>query len=320
MAAIQHDQALMAASRIVEESLTGKAASPAVKTFFDEATFTASHVVHDPATLRAAIIDSVLDYDAASGTISRKSADNIIAYVRDAGFTVDWILETHAHADHLSAAPYLQQQLGGKIAIGKDISRVQQVFGKLFNAGPEFSLDGSQFDKLFDDGDSFSLGEIEATVLHVPGHTPADLAYVIGDAVFPGDTIFMPDFGTARADFPGGDAHQLYHSIRRLLALPPKTRLFLCHDYKAPNRDVYTWETTVAQEREHNVHAHDGVSESDFVAMRTARDKTLGMPNLIMPSIQVNMRAGHLPEPEANGKRYLKIPIEGAEPVGSHKS
>ena len=225
-------------------------------------------------------------------------------------WTVDWLLETHAHADHLSAAPWLQQKLGGKLAIGREITQVQEVFGKIFNEGTEFERDGSQFDRLFDDGDTFTIGEIEVVALHVPGHTPADLAYVAGDAVFTGDTLFMPDYGTARADFPGGDARQLYRSIRRLLSLPAEARLFLCHDYKAPGRDAYVWETTIGAERTANVHVHDGVDEEAFVAMRTTRDATLNMPKLIMPSVQVNMRGGRPPEPEGNGTRYLKIPLD----------
>ncbi len=282
----------------------------AVEAFFDEPTNTASYVIHDPATGRAAIVDSVLDFDAASGRTSTASADAIIAFVREKGLTIDWLLETHAHADHLSAAPYIQRELGGKLAIGREIITVQNVFGKIFNFGTEFARDGSEFDRLFDDGDTFSVGSIPATVLHVPGHTPADMAYVIGDVVFTGDTLFMPDFGTARADFPGGDARQLYHSIRRLLALPAETRLFLCHDYKAPGRDTYAWETTVGAERAGNIHARDGVDEAAFVDMRTKRDATLAMPKLILPSVQVNMRAGHLPEPEENGRRYLKLPLD----------
>lgn len=304
------DTALENAAAQVEQTLSGTRPRPVVQGFFDEDTFTASYVVHDPATKRAAIVDSVLDYDPASSRTSFASAERIASYVRAQGLTVDWLLETHAHADHLSAAPWLQQELGGKIAIGSEIVRVQNVFGKLFNEGTAFERDGSQFDRLFVDGDTFMLGEIEARVLHVPGHTPADLAYVIGDAVFAGDTIFMPDYGTARADFPGGDARQLFRSIRRLLSLPGEARLFLCHDYKAPGRDVFVHETTIGAERKGNVHVHDGVSEDEFVAMRTARDSTLGMPRLILPSIQVNMRAGHLPEPEDNGTRYLKIPID----------
>lgn len=304
------DSPLEKASQIVTTALVGDAPRPMVKSFFDERTFTASHVVHDPVSNIAAIIDSVLDYDAASGRTAHHSAEAILAYVTEQGLTVEWLLETHAHADHLSAAPWLQARLGGKIAIGRDIMRVQETFGALFNAGSDFARDGSQFNHLFVDGERFKLGTLDAIVLHVPGHTPADLAYVIGDAAFPGDTIFMPDFGTARADFPGGDAPTLYRSIRRLLALPRATRLFLCHDYKAPGRDDYIWETSVGAQRDFNVHVHDGVDEAEFVAMRTARDKTLDMPNLILPSVQVNMRGGRFPEPEANGIRYLKIPLD----------
>lgn len=285
-------------------------ARPVVATFFDEATFTATHVVHDPASRRAAIIDPVLDFDQASGRTSHTSADRVIAHVAAEGLSVDWLLETHAHADHLSAAPYLQEKLGGRIVIGTAITTVQEVFGKVFNEGPAFARDGSQFDLLMDDGHAFSVGGIEAIALHVPGHTPACLAFVIGDAVFVGDTLFMPDYGTARADFPGGDARMLYRSIRRLMALPDETRVFLCHDYKAPDRTQFVWETTIGAQRTANVHVHDGVSEDDFVAMREARDATLGMPRLILPSIQVNMRAGHLPEPDSNGVRYLKLPVD----------
>jgi glyoxylase-like metal-dependent hydrolase (beta-lactamase superfamily II) len=283
---------------------------PTIQGFFDDATNTASYVVHDPATRRAAIIDSVLDYDAAAGRTATASADRIIEFITRHRLVVDWLLETHAHADHLSAAPYLQQRLGGKVAIGREIIRVQRDFGKLFNAGTEFARDGSEFDRLFDDGDQFSIGHIPAIALHVPGHTPADMAYVIGDAVFTGDTLFMPDYGTARADFPGGDARQLYGSIRRLLSLPDQTRLFLCHDYKAPGRNEYAWETTVGAERTGNVHVHEGVGEDEFVEMRTRRDASLAMPKLILPSIQVNMCAGHPPAPEDNGTRYLKIPLD----------
>jgi glyoxylase-like metal-dependent hydrolase (beta-lactamase superfamily II) len=250
-----------------------------------------------------------MDFDQAAGRTSFESAAAIIDYVHDQGLEVEWLLETHAHADHLSAAPYLQAQLAGRLAIGEHIRTVQQVFGKVFNEGTDFARDGSQFDQLFADGDSFSLGAIPAIALHVPGHTPADMAYVIGDAAFVGDTMFMPDYGTARADFPGGDAHQLYKSIRRLKALPDDTRIFLCHDYKAPGRDEFVWQTTIGAERETNVHVHDGVGEEAFVAMRNRRDATLDMPRLILPSVQVNMRAGHLPEPEANGTRYLKLPL-----------
>lgn len=289
--------------------IAGSPTSPTVKAFFHEPTFTASYVVHDPATHRAAIVDSVLDYDAAAARTSFETADAVIDYVREHELTVEWLLETHAHADHLSAAPYLQEKLGGKIAIGRSILTVQDVFGKIFNAGSEFARDGSQFDRLFDDGDRFQIGDLAVTVLHVPGHTPADLAYLVGDVAFVGDTLFMPDYGTARADFPGGDAHILYRSIRRLLSLPPETRLFLCHDYKAPGRDHFAWETTVGRQREANVHVHDGVDEETFVAMRQAKDKTLGMPKLILPSIQINMRAGELPPKADNGIRYLQIPL-----------
>jgi len=287
-----------------------KRPSVQVETFFDEPTFTASHVVYDPATCHAAIVDSVLNFDAASGRTSTRGADEIIAYVNHESLTIDWLLETHAHADHLSAAPYLQTKLGGKLAIGREITTVQNVFGKVFNFGTEFARDGSQFDHLFDDGETFAIGEIPAITLHVPGHTPADVAYVIGDAAFVGDTLFMPDYGTARADFPGGDARALYRSIRRLLALPDETRLFLCHDYKAPNRDAYAWETTVGAERNGNVHVHDGIGEDEFVDMRTHRDATLDLPHLILPSVQVNVRGGRLPPPEDNGARYLKLPLD----------
>lgn len=303
------DPHLQTAREQVERSLGGRTPTPVVKTFFDEPTFTATHVVHDPVTLKAAIVDSVLDFDQPSGRTSTASADSVVAYVDEEGLKVDWLLETHAHADHLSAAPYLQEQLGGRIAIGHEILTVQNVFGKVFNEGTAFARDGSQFDRLFEDGDTFRIGEVPVTVLHVPGHTPADLAYIVGDAAFVGDTMFMPDYGSARADFPGGDARRLYRSVRRLLQLPDRTRVFLCHDYKAPGRDRFVWETTILAERTGNVHVHDGVSEDDFVAMRSQRDATLGMPRLILPSIQVNMRAGHLPEPEANGTRYLKLPL-----------
>ncbi|WP_308515871.1 MBL fold metallo-hydrolase [Sphingomonas flavescens] len=303
------DPALRDANVLVERTITGVLPQPQVKTFFDEPTFTATHVVHDPMTRKAAVIDSVLDFDQPSGKIGFSSADALIAYVEESGLELEWILETHAHADHMSAAPYLQERLGGKIAIGADIIAVQGVFGKIFNEGSEFARDGSQFDLLLKDGDRLAIGELALVALHVPGHTPADMAYVIGDAAFVGDTIFMPDYGSARADFPGGDARQLYRSVRRLLSLPDETRVFLCHDYKAPNRDEYVWQTTVIAERAGNVHLHDGVSEDDFVRMRTERDATLSMPKLILPSLQVNINAGHLPEPESNGTRYLKLPI-----------
>ena len=300
-AALQEACALIAAAR---------PGSVPVKAFFDEDTFTVSYVVHDPVTARAAIIDSVLDYDPASGRTAHHAADAIIAYVQRHGLTVEWLLETHAHADHLSAAPYLQARLGGRLAIGAEIISVQKIFGKLFNAGTEFARDGSDFDRLFKDGCQFKIGTLPAMALHVPGHTPADLAYIIGDAVFTGDTLFMPDYGTARADFPGGDARHLYRSIRRLLSLPEQARLFLCHDYKEPGREDYRWETTVGAERAQNVHVHDGITEDEFTAMRQARDATLGMPRLLLPSVQVNMRGGHFPPPEDNGVRYLKIPLD----------
>ena len=282
---------------------------PVVKTFFDEPTFTATHVAYDPATRNAAIIDSVLDFDQPSGRTSFDSANAIIEYVGKERLTVQWFLETHAHADHLSAAPYLKQQLGGTLAIGCEIRTVQTVFAKIFNEGSRFARDGSQFDRLFTDGDSFAIGAIPAIALHVPGHTPADMAYVVGDAAFVGDTMFMPDYGTARADFPGGSARRLYQSIRRLMTLPDETRVFLCHDYKAPKRDEFAWETTIGAERTGNVHVHDGVTEDTFVDMRTKRDATLALPRLILPSIQVNMRGGRLPEPEDNGVSYLKLPL-----------
>jgi glyoxylase-like metal-dependent hydrolase (beta-lactamase superfamily II) len=297
----------VASSQVLQAQISGL---PTIKAFFDEATFTVSYVVSDPLTKVCAILDSVLDFDAAAGRTSTKSADEILEYLTQEGLTVAWLLETHAHADHLSGAPYLQARVGGKLAIGKDIIEVQKVFGKVFNAGTEFARDGSEFDRLFDDGDEFAIGSLNATVLHVPGHTPADVAYVIGDAAFVGDTLFMPDYGTARTDFPGGDAHQLFRSIRRLLSLPEQTRIFLCHDYKAPGREEFVWETTVAAQRAENVHVRDDVSEEDFVAMRQARDSGLGMPKLILPSVQVNIRGGKLPEPEDNGVRYLKIPLD----------
>lgn len=306
---MMHDTPLVDASSVVTDAMAEVEKRPIIAGFFDEKTFTVSYVVHDPATLEAAIIDSVLDYDPAAGRTAFQSADSIIEYIASKNLKVTWLLETHAHADHISAAPYLQEKLGGRLAIGHDIRKVQEVFGKVFNAGTDFKRDGSQFDHLFADGERFQIGSLEAVALHVPGHTPADMAYVIGDAAFVGDTIFMPDFGTARADFPGGDAHQLYRSIRRLLSLPRETRLFLCHDYKAPGRNDYAWETTVGLQRDGNVHVHDGIDEDDFVEMRTARDKTLAMPTLIMPSVQVNIRGGHLPEPEDNGVSYIKIPV-----------
>ncbi|MGH2339866.1 MBL fold metallo-hydrolase [Segnochrobactraceae bacterium EtOH-i3] len=283
--------------------------APVVTAFFDEPTNTVSYVVRDPASSACAIVDSVLDYDPAAGQTSTGSADGLIDFVRENGLTVEWILETHVHADHLSAAPYLKEKLGGKLAIGFNITVVQSTFGKIFNAGTEFARDGSQFDHLFLDGETFTIGGLTGRTMHTPGHTPACMTYVIGDAAFVGDTLFMPDYGTARADFPGGDARVLFRSIRRVLSLPGETRLFLCHDYKAPGRTDYRWETTVAAEREWNIHVHDGVSEDDFVAMRTSRDATLKMPRLILPSVQVNMRAGEMPPAEDNGVVYLKVPV-----------
>ena len=277
-----------------------------VQAFFDPATWTVTYVVHDHAS--CAIVDPVLDYDPKSGRTSTASADKVIAFVRSRGLKVEWILETHAHADHLSAAPYLRKELGGRIAIGEQIRTVQGVFKKVFNLEPGFRLDGSQFDHLFADGEAFRIGELAGEAMHVPGHTPADMAYRIGDAVFVGDTLFMPDVGTARCDFPGGDARTLYRSVRRLLGLPGGTRLFMCHDYP-PRGRAPQWETSVAEQRAGNIHIHDGVSEDEFVAMRTARDRTLDMPTLILPAIQVNVRAGELPPPEADGRSYLKIPL-----------
>ena len=303
------DGAVALASQQIIRAQGEEARRPSIKGFFDKDTFTVSYVVHDPATREAAIVDSVLDYDPASGRTSHASADRLIEYVAAHDLKVTWLLETHAHADHLSAAPYLQEKLGGRIAIGQHIVTVQETFGTLFNAEPEFRRDGSDFDHLFADGDRFAIGALEAMVLHVPGHTPACIAYVIGDAVFVGDTMFMPDYGTARADFPGGDARRLYRSVRRVLALPPETRLFMCHDYLPAGRSEYVWESTVAAQREGNVHVHDGVSEDEFVAMREARDSQLDMPRLILPSVQVNIRAGHFPPAETNGVTYLKIPV-----------
>lgn len=303
------DRALTLAADQIHRAQADKRLRPSIAGFFDEATNTISYVVHDPKSLDAAVIDSVLDFEAASGRTSSGSADRIVEYVTTNNLKVEWLIETHAHADHISAAPYLQEKLGGKLAIGREIIRVQEVFGKLFNAGTDFERDGSQFDRLFDDGERFAIGAIEGIALHVPGHTPADMTFIMGDAAFVGDTIFMPDFGTARADFPGGDAGQLFRSIRRLLSLPDETRLFLCHDYKAPGRDEYAWESTVGQQRRENVHVKDGTTEEEFVTMRTSRDRALAMPKLIMPSVQVNIRGGRLPEPEDNGVSYIKIPV-----------
>lgn len=283
--------------------------TPQVKTFFDEATFTATHVAWDPKTLNAAIIDSVKDYDPKSGRTSTASADAVIAFITSEGLSTEWILETHVHADHLTAAPYLRDRLGGKIGIGSRIDAVQDVFKKVFNAEEDFSTDGRQFDHLFQDGESFKIGGLEARVIHTPGHTPACVTYIVGDVAFVGDTLFMPDFGTARCDFPGGDAGQLYASIQKILALPAETRLFMCHDY-APGDRGFEWETTVADEKAGNIHVRNGISVDEFVKMRTERDKQLDMPVLILPSVQVNMRAGELPPAEDNGTSYLKIPLD----------
>jgi glyoxylase-like metal-dependent hydrolase (beta-lactamase superfamily II) len=303
------DSVLAAATAQVERARADSALRPEIAAFFDPATYTVTYVAHDPATMEAAIIDSVLDFDPNSGRTSTASADAVFDYVTSHNLKVTWLLETHAHADHLSAAPYLQEKVGGKIAIGEHITTVQNVFGKLFNAGTEFERDGSQFDALFKDGDTFTIGTLPVTVMHVPGHTPACIAYVVGEAVFVGDTMFMPDYGTARADFPGGDARTLFRSLRRILSLPAETRLFMCHDYLPKGRSTYVWETTVAAEREGNIHAHDGITEDEFVAMREARDATLDMPRLILPSVQVNMRAGHMPPADDNGVVYLKLPV-----------
>jgi glyoxylase-like metal-dependent hydrolase (beta-lactamase superfamily II) len=283
--------------------------SPIVKHFFDEPTNTFSYVVQDPDSPACAVIDSVLDFDYAAGRTDVRSADEIIQFIEDNGLKVEWILETHVHADHLSAAPYLHAKLGGKTGIGQKIIDVQEIFGKAFNAGTEFARDGSQFDRLFSEGDTFEIGNLNGEVLHTPGHTPACLTYVIGDAAFVGDTVFAPDAGTARCDFPGGDAHTLYRSVQKVLALPGETRLFLCHDYKAPGRDEFVHETTVAEQRANNIHVREGVSEDEFVKLRTERDATLNMPRLIVPSVQVNMRAGEMPPAEDNGQVYLKVPV-----------
>ncbi|SDU44032.1 MBL fold metallo-hydrolase [Stappia sp. ES.058] len=281
---------------------------PDVTAFFDEDTNTISYVVKDPASNACAVVDSVMDMDYAAGRISFESADRIIAHIRENGLSIEWLIETHVHADHLSAAPYIQDKLGGKIGIGENIKVVQDTFGKVFNEGTEFQRDGSQFDRLFTDGDTYEIGEMTCFAMHTPGHTPACMTHVMGDAVFVGDTLFMPDGGTARADFPGGDAAQLFRSIRKVLSLPDAFRLFMCHDYAPNGRDV-RWETTVAEERTHNIHARDGISEEEFVSMRTNRDATLGMPKLIIPSIQVNMRAGKLPPKDESGKTFLKVPV-----------
>ncbi|MGZ8410215.1 MAG: MBL fold metallo-hydrolase [Hyphomicrobium sp.] len=281
---------------------------PKVKAFFDEATNTVSYVVQDPASNACAVIDSVMDIDYAAGRISYKSADKIIEYVKENGLHVEWLIETHAHADHLSAAPYIQRKIGGKIGIGENIRIVQDVFGKIFNEGTEFQRDGSQFDRLFKDGDTYTIGNLQAFAMHTPGHTPACMTHVIGNAAFVGDTLFMPDGGTARADFPGGDARVLYRSIKRVLELPDRMRLFMCHDYAPGGREI-KWETTIAEEKATNIHVREGVTEDEFVKMRTERDASLELPKLIIPSIQVNIRGGQLPDPDESGKRYLKVPI-----------
>jgi glyoxylase-like metal-dependent hydrolase (beta-lactamase superfamily II) len=283
-----------------------------IEGFFDSETSTISYIVLDRETMHCALIDSVLDYDPKSGRTHTRSADQLIARVRELGARVQWLLETHVHADHLSAAPYLKQQLGGKLAIGDQISVVQQVFGDLFNAGDAFARDGSQFEHLFADNETFQIGKLQCKALHTPGHTPACLTYLVtsgeAHAAFVGDTLFMPDFGTARCDFPGGNAETLYRSIQQVLALAPETKLYLCHDYR-PNGRPVAFVTSVAEQRAHNIHVKEGISAEDFVAMRTKRDATLEMPVLLLPAVQVNMRAGHLPAAESNGIRYLKIPL-----------
>ena len=281
-----------------------------VEAFFDPATFTYSYVVGDPASRQCALIDPVLDYDPASGRTAHHSADRLVAYVREHGLSVQWILETHVHADHLSAGHYLKELLGGQLGIGDRIAVIQRTFGQLFNAEAEFATDGRQFDHQFHDGEEFHIGGLAARAIHTPGHTPACMTYLIGDAAFVGDTLFMPDYGTARCDFPGGDAGTLYRSIHRLTSLPDEARVFLCHDYKAPpGRTEFAWETTIGAQRTGNIHIRDDVSEDEFVAMRTQRDATLPMPKLILPSVQVNMNGGRPPEPEDNGVRYLKVPL-----------
>ena len=281
---------------------------PVIRAFFDEPTNTVSYLVADPATKQAAVIDPVLDYDHKSGEVDARSVETILNAAKELGLTIVWALETHAHADHFSGAPYIKAKTGAMIGIGEHIKDVQRIFRPIFHA-TDLKTDGSDFDRLFQDGEQFNIGELSVETLHTPGHTPADISYKIDDAVFVGDTLFMPDYGTARADFPGGDAHQLYRSIKRLLALPPETRLFMCHDYKAPGRDAYAWETTVQQQRDKNVHVGGGKTEAEFVAMRTSRDATLSAPTLLLPSIQVNIRAGAFPPEEDNGVSYLRIPV-----------
>jgi glyoxylase-like metal-dependent hydrolase (beta-lactamase superfamily II) len=292
----------------VQEEFRAMPMRPTIQPFFDEPTNTVSYLVADPATRNAVVIDPVLDYDHASGTVDTRSVEAMLAAAEQAGYTIAWTLETHAHADHLSGAPYVRAKTGARIGIGEHIQEVQQIFRPVFEA-TDLKTDGSDFDHLFADGEYFAIGDLEVEVLHTPGHTPADVSYRVGDAVFVGDTLFMPDYGTARADFPGGDARRLHRSIRRLLALPPQTRLFMCHDYKAPGRDHYAWETTVGAQRAGNIHVKDGVTEEEFVALRKARDATLAAPRLLLPSIQVNIRAGRFPPAQANGVRYLAIPV-----------
>ena len=284
-------------------------ARPEVASFFDEATNTISYIVKDPDSDACAVIDSVMDIDYAAGRIAYEHADRIIARIRARELRLEWLIETHVHADHLSAAPYIQGKLGGRLGIGENITVVQDTFGKVFNEGTEFQRDGSQFDRLFGDGDSYTIGGLRAFAIHTPGHTPACMTHVIGDAAFVGDTLFMPDGGSARADFPGGDAGQLYDSIQRVLALPDEMRLFMCHDYGPNGRDI-RWQTTVAEEKAHNIHVGGGTSREAFVKMRTERDATLAMPRLIIPSLQVNMKAGRLPEPDETGKRFMKVPLD----------
>ena len=284
--------------------------NPEIHAFFDTTTNTISYIVHDPESLHCAIIDSVMDIDYAAGQISYTHADHLIRFITQKGWQLDWLIETHVHADHLSAAPYIQSQLGGKLGIGEGIKTVQSVFRKIFNEGTDFKRDGSQFDCLFKDGDTYKIGSLEVTAIHTPGHTPACMTHLIGDAAFVGDTLFMPDGGTARADFPGGDARALYRSIHRILSLPDETRLFMCHDY-GPNGRDFIWQTTVQEQRRMNIHVREGITEDEFVDLRQKRDAGLDMPDLLIPSIQVNMRAGHFPEAEANGSIYLKVPISG---------
>jgi glyoxylase-like metal-dependent hydrolase (beta-lactamase superfamily II) len=289
---------------------TNMSIKPEVTGFFDPATNTISYVVKDPASNACAIVDSVMDIDYAAGRITYAHADAMIAYVKEHGLKLEWLIETHVHADHLSAAPYIQRELGGKIGIGRNITVVQDTFGKIFNEGTEFQRDGSQFDRLFDDGDTYTVGTMDCVAMHTPGHTPACMTHVMGDAAFVGDTLFMPDGGSARADFPGGDAGQLYDSIQKVLALPDDMRLFMCHDYGPNGRDI-KWETTVGEEKTHNIHVGGGKTREEFIKFRTERDAQLDMPKLIIPSLQVNMRAGSLPEPDESGKRFLKVPVNG---------